>query len=366
VPACINYACGFQCNRGFADCNHDSTDGCETRIDSDPANCGACGRVCHGTCNKAGCVETLAEGEASPTGLVSAGARVYWASRTGSEIVIRAADAPGSAQTLARFTAGGGVPPTLALGADNALFVASGEAATRDGGGIVAEVVAGALTIIASGQDAPDHLQEFDGGLYWANSGSGDLMRAQRGGSVMVLLSGRPHPRSLGVDGMTVAWIEDAPDGGSAVFALDTSAGLQQLSQPAADPKPQNLIERGWWAYWTDDLDSSFWYRPWYTTSRPVGRYHFPTGETGWQVTSVTELLGPVWTDRARHSVRAFDYGGVFDISAEETSPAWIVASPGPSANAPSNGAYVFWADAQRIRRLTVSNVHVWGGWSLF
>lgn len=39
--------CGIgRCLPGFADCNHLVTDGCERRIDSDVANCGACGVAC--------------------------------------------------------------------------------------------------------------------------------------------------------------------------------------------------------------------------------------------------------------------------------------------------------------------------------
>ena len=42
-----NYGmCELQCFEGRADCNGDAKDYCETNIDSDPMNCGACGRVC--------------------------------------------------------------------------------------------------------------------------------------------------------------------------------------------------------------------------------------------------------------------------------------------------------------------------------
>jgi hypothetical protein len=37
------------CDAGYADCNGDASDGCETRTDTDPANCGACNRPCSST-----------------------------------------------------------------------------------------------------------------------------------------------------------------------------------------------------------------------------------------------------------------------------------------------------------------------------
>jgi len=38
--------CELECYDGFADCNGDLKDYCETNIASDPLNCGACGRTC--------------------------------------------------------------------------------------------------------------------------------------------------------------------------------------------------------------------------------------------------------------------------------------------------------------------------------
>jgi hypothetical protein len=46
TPRCEPHDCVFQCVEGTADCDSRRTTGCETRIDSDPKNCGACGNVC--------------------------------------------------------------------------------------------------------------------------------------------------------------------------------------------------------------------------------------------------------------------------------------------------------------------------------
>src|SRR5262249_20817123 len=62
VRICANGTCGFVCNSGFADCDHNAADGCETNLNIDPNNCGACGvscgpnQVCSGgVCTDPGC-----------------------------------------------------------------------------------------------------------------------------------------------------------------------------------------------------------------------------------------------------------------------------------------------------------------------
>src|SRR5450631_2724012 len=40
-----------QCLGNHADCNHDSTDGCEIDLDADPANCGMCAKPCNPVTN---------------------------------------------------------------------------------------------------------------------------------------------------------------------------------------------------------------------------------------------------------------------------------------------------------------------------
>jgi hypothetical protein len=46
TPVCTAGTCSIACASGFKDCNRDPTDGCETNVESDPANCGQCGNAC--------------------------------------------------------------------------------------------------------------------------------------------------------------------------------------------------------------------------------------------------------------------------------------------------------------------------------
>ncbi len=54
---CTNGLCTSSCDEGFADCDGDDSNGCETDLASDDANCGACGAVCSGgSCVASSCL----------------------------------------------------------------------------------------------------------------------------------------------------------------------------------------------------------------------------------------------------------------------------------------------------------------------
>ena len=46
TSSCKEGLCVFECQPGWADCNDDPSDGCETNLRSHPQNCGACGVAC--------------------------------------------------------------------------------------------------------------------------------------------------------------------------------------------------------------------------------------------------------------------------------------------------------------------------------
>ncbi len=46
TPVCVQGECGINCEAGYADCDGNPLNGCETGITSDPNDCGACGNVC--------------------------------------------------------------------------------------------------------------------------------------------------------------------------------------------------------------------------------------------------------------------------------------------------------------------------------
>ncbi len=46
VDRCVKGLCAVECEKGFADCNGDPSDGCEVDLTTNAANCGACGVRC--------------------------------------------------------------------------------------------------------------------------------------------------------------------------------------------------------------------------------------------------------------------------------------------------------------------------------
>jgi hypothetical protein len=67
TPSCNNGVCALACAAGFADCNGAASDGCETHTDVDPVNCGTCGKGCSTansipTCTAGACVLACSPG----------------------------------------------------------------------------------------------------------------------------------------------------------------------------------------------------------------------------------------------------------------------------------------------------------------
>ncbi|MCH2109880.1 MAG: hypothetical protein MK135_11150, partial [Polyangiaceae bacterium] len=54
---CVEGVCTLQCSEDRADCNQDSSDGCEALLQSDVNHCGVCGQVCSDASGVAQCVD---------------------------------------------------------------------------------------------------------------------------------------------------------------------------------------------------------------------------------------------------------------------------------------------------------------------
>ena len=74
--ACTNRVCTVTCNRGFANCDNMVGNGCETNLTTSVANCGACGRACtfpnaaatcaNGACAMGACNAGFADCDGNP------------------------------------------------------------------------------------------------------------------------------------------------------------------------------------------------------------------------------------------------------------------------------------------------------------
>jgi hypothetical protein len=76
MATCSAGRCGFTCNPGYADCDRDPANGCETNTRIDRLNCGGCGNACTvmngtpsctmGTCGIASCIGYFADCDGNP------------------------------------------------------------------------------------------------------------------------------------------------------------------------------------------------------------------------------------------------------------------------------------------------------------
>ncbi|MCC6645263.1 MAG: hypothetical protein IT374_06815, partial [Polyangiaceae bacterium] len=55
VGSCNNGVCGITCSLGFGDCDGNPQNGCETNLNTSAGNCGTCGKVCSSTNGTASC-----------------------------------------------------------------------------------------------------------------------------------------------------------------------------------------------------------------------------------------------------------------------------------------------------------------------
>lgn len=64
TPACRQGTCALSCSGGYADCDDDLANGCEQPTGTDPANCGRCGHACvsHEGCVSGGCTTLTCQG----------------------------------------------------------------------------------------------------------------------------------------------------------------------------------------------------------------------------------------------------------------------------------------------------------------
>ncbi|MFO0588208.1 MAG: hypothetical protein U0441_11740 [Polyangiaceae bacterium] len=138
----------LMCDNGTTACGDSCVD-----LDSDAANCGACGRSCLGsTCQSGLCApETVATGIDDPRGIAVDGAFVYWT--TGSGLVQRA---------------------------------------SKEGGALLPD--------LATGQDAPGAIALDEQDVYWINEATGRVMRIDKEGSKSKLLLTSPGLLGLAID----------------------------------------------------------------------------------------------------------------------------------------------------------------------
>jgi hypothetical protein len=212
---CVSGVCADPgCLNGFADCDSDPKNGCETNVGGSlQKSCGICDRACEGTCSSGVCVPTLlSAGLASPYSLVLDGTDLFVADK----------------------------------GKDVALPVPDGRILKVPTGG-------GAAVVLADKQPLPRGIVVDADNVYYTLYGSkgsaqGAVMKVGRDGTCgaaptcpVVLAQSRRAPWSIAVDADYVYWTERGTsaasngDGGAYRVRKDGSAGVETVVSPTGE-----------------------------------------------------------------------------------------------------------------------------------
>ncbi len=102
---CAHGTCNVACKAHFGDCNKKPDDGCETDLDKDPQHCGRCDRVCTGTrCGDGLCEpKVLTTVQAAEHVAAAGGGLYFWDDR---EHQIRGVAASGNSRVVAEHVSG--------------------------------------------------------------------------------------------------------------------------------------------------------------------------------------------------------------------------------------------------------------------
>jgi hypothetical protein len=194
------------CPAGWGDCNHDSSDGCETDLTSTAAHCGACDHDCLG----AACVASMCE-------------------------VIHVADPLG--------TSTGPWNGFLALGPANVYY---GYAATPSGGVAMASKDGSGSACIECDVGFCRELATDATSVYWSNEGTGEIKKAPLGGGTVVPLWSGPTGTPIAVDPAHVFW-HDATADTLMMAGLD---GSSPMAIATAQPDINSIATQGGHVYW--------------------------------------------------------------------------------------------------------------------
>lgn len=86
-PTCNEGKCTFTCKKDFAHCGGPDVGGCETALQTDALNCGACGHSClGGTCEGGKCKPVQIASASFPTGLALDATNIYFSSPSESYV----------------------------------------------------------------------------------------------------------------------------------------------------------------------------------------------------------------------------------------------------------------------------------------
>jgi hypothetical protein len=270
------------CDAGQSSCHGVCVD-----EENDPANCGACGTACSGTCTHGACLVVLASQQLAPGDLALDAKNVYFTNVGNPGIVVAVPLGGGTATTLGMSL---GTPRSIAVDSTSAYttdvtagtirktpldgsagvgFVtmqttptdlvldatASNVYWTTGTAGTVVKAMlqAGTVKTLASGLSSPDAIAVDGSHVYWSDVVDGTVMSlALAGGSPATVASGLGSPNDIAVDSKSVYWVDYA----KGVVVKVGLGGGNATTLAAGQNKPDAIAVDATSVYWTNEGDA--------------------------------------------------------------------------------------------------------------
>jgi hypothetical protein len=205
VPEPVDAGSPGACVAGFADCNGDPADGCETSLQTDGAHCGACDRSCLGQACSAGLCDPVVLAEPVYFGrrLALDPVNLYWTSADG---------------TVRRMPLAGGPTTEIAAGQDDLFDIAvdaQGVYWTEGNGGAVRSLLFGAQVPMDLAQEGTVFaLAVRDGTVFFTQiysklSGDEHVLRVPAAGGPVVTVATTPGALFLALDDQSAYWTDE-------------------------------------------------------------------------------------------------------------------------------------------------------------
>lgn len=289
VGECNAGACAAKCTKGFDDCS--AAPGCETDVDSDPKNCGACGHDCGGQKCSAGECEpdvVYSDPSSNPVGLALGVDAVFWTDNWLDQVA-RTPKSGGTATVLASNTLG---PWGIALDSTNVYFASDGDEAI------------------------------------WK------VPLAGGSASKLAEVPALGTTAGLAVHGSTLYWL-----GGDTLRATPTQGGVTTVLGSATTPSSLTLVVEPTAAYWGGWLEGS-------VLSLPLA---------GGTPSTVASASYPSEVDADALALYYGDDSGLWKVAKGGGAPLLLDAKSIGVTNVATDGANVYYSDGSELWKIGVS-----------
>ena len=238
--ACVGGACQITCPQGQTACGSQCVD-----LQTDAANCGACGHDCMGSACQAGICEpvVLAQGEFDPIRIAVDDANVYWCSSSGGN--------PRGSDYIRTVQKNGGTPADLARAFCEGIASDGHYVYWTQTGVFRVPRSGGSTTTFATSSRTVDYVLAGPSNIYWDTQTSPPVVESKpiTGGNAYVVTTlGDGGTDELGFDSGQVCWADHAA---GIIACYDITSG-QTTTVASGQGHPNDVTAHGGYVYWTE------------------------------------------------------------------------------------------------------------------